>query len=303
MATFAKKSLGYIQTYIGFVIGAFLMAVSIEFFLYPNKLIDGGVIGISLICARLTSDAFLPYYLVFFNLPFIYLAYKYIRKSFLIQMSIAVILFAVFLSILQFFPHYFIADSLEAIVIGGAILGAGAGLIIRYGGCTDGTEILGIIVNRKTGYTIGQTVLAVNSLVFIAYGIIFLDWHLALKSLMMYIVAFKMIDIVIAGLEELKSVMILTEKPEEVRKIIMSELELGLTIIKGRGGYSLEDKDILFIIVERLDLANLKELVMKEDPLAFLAIENIHEVAYGRQRNQITPKKKQRRRTLKPAKK
>jgi len=299
MNTVAKKSLDYIKTYIGFVIGAFLMAVSIEFFLYPNKLIDGGIIGVSLITARLTSEAFLPYYLVIFNLPFIYLAYRYIRKSFLIQMSIAVILFAVFLSILRFVPLNFEADSLEAIVIGGAILGAGAGLIIRYGGCTDGTEILGIIINRRMGYTIGQTVLAVNFFIFVAYGFIFSDWHLALKSLMMYIVAFKMIDIVIAGLEELKSVMILTEKPDQIRKKIMSELELGLTIIKGRGGFSLEDRDILFIIVERLDLANLKELVMQEDPLAFLAIENLHEVAYGRQRSHITPKKKQRRKSRK----
>lgn len=275
------------------------MALSIEYFLYPNRLIDGGVIGISLITARLTSEAMLPYYLVLFNIPFIYLAYRFIRKSFLIQMGIAVVLFALFLFILKLFPHAFEADSLEGIVIGGAILGAGAGLIIRCGGCTDGTEILAIIVNRKTGYTVGQIVLAINIFIFALYGLIFLDWHLALKSLMMYIVAFKMMDIVIAGLEELKSVMILSEKPDQIKKRIMSELDLGLTIIKGRGGYSGEDKDILFIIVERLDLADLKDLVISEDPTAFMAIENLHEVAYGRQRSHIAPKKKTRKRKLK----
>jgi len=292
----AKKLKNYIVTYIGFVIGAFLMAISIEFFLYPNKLIDGGVIGISLIVARLTSDAFLPYYLILFNLPFVYLAYRFIRKSFLIQMGIAIILFAVFLSILRFVPHYFTADPLEAIVIGGAILGAGAGLIIRYGGCTDGTEILAIILNRKMGYTVGQLVLVVNILIFAIYGIIFLDWHLALKSLMMYIVAFKMMDFVIAGLEELKSVMIVSAKPDKIRSRIMNELGLGLTIIKGRGGFSLEDRDILFVVVERLDLAGLKELVIEEDPTVFMAIETLHEVAYGRQRSNIAPKKKRKQR-------
>jgi len=295
MKAITKKPKDYFMTYFGFMVGAFLMAVSIEFFLYPNKLIDGGVIGISLIAARLTSDAFLPYYLILLNLPFIYLAYKYIRKSFLIQMGIAVILFAVFLSVLRFVPHYFVADSLEAIVIGGAILGAGAGLIIRFGGCTDGTEILAIILNRKMGYTVGQLVLAVNIIIFAVYGIIFLDWHIALKSLMMYIVAFKMMDFVIAGLEELKSVMIVSAKPDKIRNRIMNELGLGLTIIKGRGGFSLEDRDILFIIVERLDLAGLKELVMHEDPTAFMAIETLHEVAYGRQRTHIAPKKKRKR--------
>jgi uncharacterized membrane-anchored protein YitT (DUF2179 family) len=294
MKAIAKKSADYFFTYFGFIIGTFLMAISIEFFLYPNKLIDGGIIGISLICARLSTDALLPYYLIILNLPFIYLAYRYIRKSFLIQMGIAVILFAFFLSILRFIPHFFTADPLEAIVIGGAILGAGAGLVIRYGGCTDGTEILAIILNRKTGYTVGQLVLAANIFIFALYGVLFLDWHIALKSLMMYIVAFKMMDFVIAGLEELKSVMIVSAKPDQIRNRIMNELGLGLTILKGRGGFSLEDRDILFIIVERLDLAELKELVTLEDPTAFMAIETLHEVAYGRQRGHIAPKKKRR---------
>jgi uncharacterized membrane-anchored protein YitT (DUF2179 family) len=90
-----------------------------------------------------------------------------------------------------------------------------------------------------------------------------------------------MMDIVIAGLEELKSVLIMCSEPERLSKVITHELGLGLTFIKGKGGYSGEDRDILFIIVERLDLASLKEIVLLEDPSAFMAIENLHEVAYG----------------------
>jgi uncharacterized membrane-anchored protein YitT (DUF2179 family) len=122
----------------------------------------------------------------------------------------------------------------------------------------------------------------INIFIFGAYGWIFDDWHIALRSLMTYIVAFKMMDIVIAGLEELKSVLIMCSKPDKLSKIITHELGLGLTFIKGKGGYSGEDRDILFIIVERLDLAELKEIVLREDPSAFIAIENLHEVAYGR---------------------
>jgi uncharacterized membrane-anchored protein YitT (DUF2179 family) len=99
---------------------------------------------------------------------------------------------------------------------------------------------------------------------------------------MTYLVAFKMMDIVIAGLEELKSVLIMCSKPDKLSKIITHQLGLGLTFIRGKGGYSGEDRDILFIIVERLDLAALKEIVLQEDPSAFIAIENLHEVAYGR---------------------
>ena len=140
----------------------------------------------------------------------------------------------------------FEADPLEVIVFGGAILGIGVGLIIRNGACTDGTEILAILVNRKMGFTVGQIVLVINIFIFAAYGWIFMDWHIALRSLMTYIVAFKMIDIVIAGLDELKSVLILSPKPDKIREIIMHELGLGLTVIKGKGGFS-ERTEMFFL--------------------------------------------------------
>lgn len=288
----------YVMQYFWITVGAFLAALSIQVFLYPNMLIDGGVIGISLILARLFDPALLPIYLLVLNLPFIFLAYKFIRKSFVVQMLIAVLLFAGFLSILSYAPA-FEADILEAIVIGGAILGAGAGLIIRYGGCTDGTEILGIIFNRKFGFTVGQVVFVVNIFVFGAYGWIFHDWHIALRSLMTYLVAFKMIDIVIAGLEEMKSVLILTQKPTELRRVILHEMGFGLTVIKGQGGFTGEKRDILFIIVERLDLAALKELVLQQDPQAFMAIETLHEVAYGKQVKGFKSRRKKSRKALK----
>lgn len=274
----------------GTAVGALLAAVAIRMFLFPNKLIDGGVVGISLICARIFGDNYLSYFLMIFNLPFIYLAYKQIRKTFVIHMFIATILFAIFLSLMQRAP-VFEGDFLEIIVMGGVLLGAGVGFIIRSGGCTDGTEILAIIVNRKTGFTVGQIILTINIFIFCFYGWIFKDWHIALKSLMTYIVAFKMIDIVIAGLDEVKSVLIITSKPKVIQNLIMHQLGLGLTVLPGIGGFSGEDRDILFIIVERLELAELKELVLTEDPTAFLTIQNLHEVAYGRQIAKVSQKK------------
>jgi uncharacterized membrane-anchored protein YitT (DUF2179 family) len=266
---------------LGMAIGAFFAALAIRLFLIPNNLIDGGVVGISLILGRLYNQQYISLYLILLNIPFIFLAWRYIRRSFVWHMFAAIIFFAYFL---QFFDGFnsFGADPLEAIVIGGAVLGAGAGLIIRHGGCTDGTEILAILINRRKGFTVGQVILFLNIFIFGYYGWRFNDWHIALRSLMTYFVAFKMMDLVIAGLEELKSVLIMCSKPEKLSKIITHELGLGLTFIKGKGGYSGEDRDILFIIVERLDLAELKEIVLREDPGAFMAIENLHEVAYGR---------------------
>lgn len=276
-----KRWVTFLLSLFGMAFGAFLAAVAIRVFLVPNQLIDGGVIGISLILARIYGNAYLSTFVILLNLPFIYLAWRYIRWSFVLHMFAALIIFSFFLWVLEHIPT-FSADSLEAIVIGGAMLGAGAGMIIRHGGCTDGTEILAIIINRRKGFTVGQVIFAINIFIFGAYGWIFNDWHIALRSLMTYIVAFKMMDIVIAGLEELKSVLIMCSKPDKLSRIITHELGLGLTFIKGKGGYSGEDRDILFIIVERLDLAELKEIVLREDPSAFIAIENLHEVAYGR---------------------
>lgn len=268
--------------YFWIAIGAFFAAFAIRIFLLPNFLIDGGIVGIALILSKLFGEKYLSFFLIVLNIPFIYLAYKHIRRTFVIHMFIAILLFAGFLFALDSVSG-FEGDAIEIIVIGGALLGIGVGLIIRNGGCLDGTEILGIIINRKKGYTVGQVVLFCNIFVFTAYGLIFLNWHIALQSLITYIVAFKMIDLVIMGLDEMKSVLIISAKPSELAEIITQELGLGLTIVHGKGGFTGDVREILFIVVERLDLAELKEIVLREDPSAFMAIENLHEVVYGKQ--------------------
>lgn len=278
-------------------LGAAVAALSIRIFLFPNQLIDGGIVGIALILTRIYGADYLSYFLILLNIPFIYLAYKFIRRSFVIHMLLAVVLFAGFLYLFNEFKP-FDGDTLEIIVFGGALLGIGVGLIIRYGGCLDGTEILAIIINRKKGFTVGQVVLVINIFIFAAYGWIFKDWHIALKSLMTYIVAFKMIDLVIVGLDELKSVLIISSKPKELADAIMQELGLGLTIMHGKGGFSGDAREILFVIVERLDLSDLKELILKKDPGAFMAIENLHEVVYGKQ--PTLPYKKKSRKLFRP---
>jgi uncharacterized membrane-anchored protein YitT (DUF2179 family) len=274
-------------------LGAFLAAFAIEVFLIPNSLIDGGVVGIAMIFANLFGQKYLPLFLVLFNLPFLYLAFRSIGKVFLMHMLFATLLFAASLIFIHQVLHLeFTGDSLEVVVIGGAVLGIGIGLIIRYGGCLDGTEILGIIVNRKTGFTVGQVVLVCNIFVFGTAGLIFQDWHPPLLSLITYIVVIKIMDAVIVGLDETKSVLIISSKSKAIADAIMHELGLGLTVMYGRGGFSGDEREILYVIAERLQLAELKELIHREDPFAFVAIENLHEVANGNQGGQANRKKR-----------
>ena len=142
---FSRKIIPHLISYYGMAVGAFFAALAIRIFLIPNELIDGGVVGISLILARLYGGSYLSYFLLILNVPFVYLAWRYIRRSFVIHMLAALVFFALFLFLLEKVPS-FGADQLEAIVIGGVMLGAGAGMIIRHGGCTDGTEILAILI-------------------------------------------------------------------------------------------------------------------------------------------------------------
>jgi uncharacterized membrane-anchored protein YitT (DUF2179 family) len=266
--------------YFWMALGAFLAAFALEVFFIPNRLIDGGTVGIAMIFGTIFGKNFIPPLLILLNLPFVYLAYRFIGKTFVVHMLVAVLMFAGFMVyIANYIPFEFHGEILEVVVIGGAILGVGLGLIIRVGGCLDGTEILGIIINRKTGFTVGQVVLFCNFFIFAMAGFVFQDWHPALLSLITYVVVVKILDTVIVGLDETKSVIIISRKPKALSTAIMHELGIGLTILYGRGGYSGSDQDILYVIVERLQLADLKELVFREDPSAFLAIENLHEVA------------------------
>lgn len=275
-------------------VGAFLAAFALEVFFVPNELIDGGTVGVAMIFAKLFGQSYLPAFLLIFNLPFIYLAFRSIGKVFLWHMLFATLVFVISLILIKQFMHFeFKGEALEVVVIGGAILGVGIGLIIRYGGCVDGTEILGIIINRRTGFTVGSVVLVCNIFVFSTAGLVFQDWHPPLLSLIAYMVVVKIMDSVIVGLDETKSVLIISSKSKAIADAIIHELGLGLTIMYGRGGFSGDEREILYVIAERLQLAELKELIHREDPTAFIAIENLHEVANGNQNAKPGARKKQ----------
>ncbi len=281
----------YLKTLFWMILGSFFAALGIEVILIPNHLIDGGIVGVSMMAAHLSRTSFLPYFLIIFNIPFVILALKQIGKHFVIQMLTAVCLFAIWLFLFTWVPNWFhfhhfefVTNDLEVIILGGFIIGLGVGLIIRNGGSTDGTEIMGIIINRKQGFSVGQVILASNIFIFILAGFVYQNWHTAFLSLMTYVVATRVMDMVIVGFEDTKSVMIISANSQHLSEVLMEELGIRLTVMYGRGGYTGDTREILYIVVERLQLAELKELVHREDPEAFIAVENLHEVINGRQK-------------------
>ena len=264
-------------------IGAFLAAFSIEVFLVPNQIIDGGVVGISILLSKWLGREWLYPFVLALNFPFLILAYRNIGKRLVFQMCIALVLFSVLGSWIAHSPWLIFqpykGDLLEVVVLGGLSLGLGVGLIIRAGGCLDGTEILGILWNRTRGYSVGSVVFASNILIFSAAGLWFQEWHPPVQSLITFFIVIKIMDMVIVGLDEMKSVMVFSTKPKEISAAILNELGLGLTVLHGSGGYSGEPRQVLYLIVERLQLLDIKSIVYQYDPSAFIAIENLHEVA------------------------
>lgn len=256
-------------------IGAIIVAFALESFMFPHKIFDGGVIGISMMLSYLTGMQ-LGLLIFLINLPFLLIAFNKFGVRFVLQTFYAVSVLSVFTNII----HWEIAtkDPLLAPVFGGIILGTGVGLVLKNNASLDGTEIMSIRLSQKFSFmSVGQFLMGFNLFIYMAAGVMF-GWDKAMYSIMTYFIASKTIDIVMEGLNSSKSVRIVSDKYKEIGKAIIKELDVSVTYIKSRGGYSGMDNVLTFCVVSRLELAKLKQLVKDIDPRAFLVIENVHEV-------------------------
>ena len=248
--------------------------------LVPNNIIDGGVVGISILIGKLlVTTCFIP---VLYYLTCLCLSSRSPYCKICVR-NIASISFAISGLDAPFFVGYF-------------------QFIFRWssqncrrwsftwfwnwshylcGGCLDGTEILGLLLNKAKGFSVGHVVLVINRLFYLK-GLILQDWHSAIQSLITFFIVTKIMDMVIVGLDEMKSVMIFSTKPKKIAmKLCMSCL--GLCFSRSWG--DLGELDVLFLMAERLQLAEIKALVHRLDPAAFIAIENLHEVAANSLKN------------------
>jgi len=268
-----------IKRAIAIFIGAVLMAVGLEIFLVPNKVIDGGITGISIMLSHITGFP-LGIFIFLLNLPFFFMGYKQIGKTFAISTLFGIIVLSVFTSL--FHPvRAFTQDILLATIFGGMILGIGVGLVIRYGGALDGTEILAILLNKKLPFSVGEIIMFFNIFILGAAGFVF-TWDRAMYSILAYVIAVKTIDVVIKGLDETKSAWIISDNSEGIGNAIMNRLGRGVTYLSGEGAFSGSDKKVIFCVITRLEEAKLKEIVEENDPNAFFAIADMAEVRGGR---------------------
>ncbi|MFD0588759.1 YitT family protein [Paenibacillus sp. GCM10027627] len=267
-----------LKRFIFITIGSIMMGVALEKFLVPFEIIDGGIAGISIMLSTLTPIP-LSVYLFIANLPFLILGYKQLGKTFAISTLYGIIVMSLTTAALHHsgpFPE----DKLLAVLFGGIILGAGVGLVIRYGGSLDGIEIVSILVSKKLRMAVGQVIMLFNVIIFIIAGFVF-EWTSAMYSMLTYYIAIKMIDIVVEGLDESKSVTIISKEHDEISQAIMDRLGRGTTLLQARGGYSGDETQVIYCVVSRLELAKLKGIVQSIDENAFIAIEHVTDVMGG----------------------
>lgn len=271
--------LSTLRKYLMIFLGTILAAVGLEIFLVPNQIIDGGIIGISILLSHLTQIP-LSVFIVVLNLPFLYIGYNQIGKTFALSTIFAVVSLAGWVAYFKPVPEL-TNDLFLAAVFGGIIVGVGVGLVIRYGGSLDGTEIIAIILDKRTGFSVGEIVMFMNFFILGSAGFVF-SWDKAMYSLVAYFIAFKVIDVTIEGLDETKGVMIVSERPDEIADALLARLGRGVTVLHGAGGFTGEPKKVLYSVITRLEIAKLKAIVDEKDEDAFVTIHEVHEVIGGR---------------------
>ena len=255
-------------------LGSIIAAFALEQFLIPNTILDGGITGISIIIYKIFNIP-LGILVVLLNIPFIYIGYRNLGKRFLIRTGYSMLCFSLFLSFFELF-NPFTEEILLATVFGGAILGLGVGLIIKSGGCNDGTESVAIVISKKTNLSVGQVVLGFNLIIYGIAGFIF-GFDRAMYSLLTYVITYKVIDFVSAGLEQAKAAMIITDKGTTLSEEIYKKLGRTTTKIKAKGLISGE-KEVMYCVLTRVEVFELRHIVEDMDESAFVTITDVSDI-------------------------
>jgi len=256
--------------------------IGLHGFLLPNSFFDGGITGLSMFLSFLTKFN-LSLYILFLNIPFILLGFKFISRFFVVKMIITIIAFSLIVSLFKISP--ITKDKFLASIFGGIFLGLGIGLSVKGGSVLDGTEVLALFINRKFNISIGTVIGIFNAILFIFIGIL-ANLEKALYSIVTYFFASKTVDFFLTGFDEYIGVMIISKKWHEIRKDIIYKLKTGVTIIKSEPNFPLaeelsEERNILFCIVPRFELTTLVNNVVDIDEKAFIIQYPIKEVRGG----------------------
>lgn len=270
-----------VKEYFFIIIGVFSAGFGLKGFLLPNQFIDGGATGISLLLENVTSVD-LSFLLILVNLPFIIISARMFSVRFALKSIVAILLLSFVVHFIEF--PIITEDKLLIAVFGGFFLGFGIGMAMRGGSVIDGTEVLAIYLSRKLAITIGDVLLLTNIIIF-SFGAYILSVETALYAILTYLAAAKTVDFVVDGVEEYIGVTIISDKHETIRMMLIENLRRACTIYAGKGGFGKSghsyDKDIIYTVITRLELAKLQTEIDKIDKNAFVIMGVVKDLKGG----------------------
>lgn len=267
-------------SYILLTLGTFFIAAGLLMFLEPNTIAPGGVTGLAIVIKKLTGvEIFLTNILI--NVPLFIAGVYVLGRAFGVKTAYGTAALSLFLWLFTIGEASYMAtdDILLAAIFGGILVGVGIGLVFRGGGTTGGTDLGGAILNKLIpGLSIAKMMMILDLFVIAAAGIVDQKLETSLYSMISLYVLVKVADFIVEGLDYSKSFHIVTDRPEEISRVIIDKLGRGVTSLYGKGMYTGKDKQVLLVVVNRAQVSKLKELVMEIDPRAFIMVSTAHEV-------------------------
>lgn len=267
-------------------IAGIINAIGVTMFLAPVNLYDSGISGTSMLLWQLTPEYLsLSLFLIVLNIPLFIIGYKKQGAAFTVYSIYTVFIYSFVSYLITYvFPvDVSIASPLAeqdlflCAIFGGIISGIGSGLTIRFGGAIDGIEVMSVIFSKKLGITVGTFVMCYNIILYILIGALKSSWILPLYSIVTYGAGVKTIDFIVEGIDKAKAAMIITSKPDEICKELSETFSSGVTLMPAKGYYSDKDKSVIYFVVNRFQISKMKNIVLKNDKKAFIAISEVSE--------------------------
>lgn len=258
------------------LLGSLIFAVGINYFTIPNHLSEGGILGITIIAHYLFewSPGVVNFVL---NVALLAVGYKYFEKRTFIYTLVSIAASSVFLFLTEDFGHKVTEDTFLAAIFAGLLVGVGLGLIFRTGGTSGGSTILARLTNQLLGWSIGKGML-IFDIVVVAGSIFIIGLEKAMYTLLIVFIGAKAIDFIVEGLDEKVAVMIISNSPEQVLASITSKMSRGLTVLDGRGGYTGQNREVLYIVINKQEIVQLKSIIKEIDGNAYVTVHNVHEM-------------------------
>ncbi|MFJ7736364.1 YitT family protein [Lysinibacillus sp. NPDC097287] len=258
------------------IIGSLIFAIGINYFAIPNRLSEGGVIGITVVTYYLFEWS--PGVVNFgINAILLALGYKFFDKKTTIYTVLGIIFSSLFLYMTEDVGYQVNGDTLLAALFAGVFVGLGLGMMFRAGGTSGGSAILARLANQYLGWSLGKGVLVID-IVVIAASVFIIGQEKAMYTLVAVFIGAKVIDYVIEGLNSRTAVTIISDHSEEIRQYIIDNMTRGVTILEGRGGYSQNQKEVLYIVINQPELMQLKKAVSSVDEQAFVVVHDVRDV-------------------------